>query len=217
MKQTRKNIQAGFTIIELLIATTVFSLVLVVFLTAFLQISALFYKGVSMSQTQEAARNTMQSITDDIQFYKQPPRSTDFSKYFCIGIHRYSYFLGVQVVTGSSTKAGIYREDVGSSCFPPQAPNDVNLSTADQLLNSQMQVNDLTPNCTGQICTVHLHIVYYGNDKRAFVSNKSGYNNNLNSPTYDAYKAPDAQCTGSNVSSQFCAVADFTNTVLQNF
>src|SRR5438105_2859585 len=64
---------SGFTIVELLIATTVFSIVLIVFLATFLRISELFYKGVSLSNTQETARTVLQDITDDLQFSDQPP------------------------------------------------------------------------------------------------------------------------------------------------
>src|SRR6476646_3013103 len=80
--------QKGFTIVALLVATAVFSLVLVVFLTAFLRIGQLFYKGVTMANTQEAARNVVQDISDDLQFYQQSPTvGPPGTTYFCIGVH----------------------------------------------------------------------------------------------------------------------------------
>jgi prepilin-type N-terminal cleavage/methylation domain-containing protein len=103
--------QKGFTIIELLVATLVFSIVLIVVLSAFVQTSRLFYKGVNMDNTQESTRTITQDIADDIKFSQSAPTSflieyssptspsyssVTHSGRFCIGLHRYSYQLGQQ-------------------------------------------------------------------------------------------------------------------------
>jgi prepilin-type N-terminal cleavage/methylation domain-containing protein len=113
MKSINKN-QKGFTVIELLIATTVFSVVLVVFMASFLKISQLFYKGVNISNTQASARNVVQDITNDIQFYNQQP-SPITDHYFCVGTHRYSFVKGAQYTPG--TNYGIIKETV--PCVDP--------------------------------------------------------------------------------------------------
>ncbi len=60
MKQLKPH---GFTIIELLIATTIFSVVLLLAASGLLYIGRLYYKGLTSSATQEAARNIMQELT----------------------------------------------------------------------------------------------------------------------------------------------------------
>jgi prepilin-type N-terminal cleavage/methylation domain-containing protein len=214
----------GFTIVELLIATSVFSLVLIVFLTAVLRVGQLFYKGVSMSNTQESARNVLQSISDDLQFTNQAPILPDPSlnqDYFCIGNHRYAYLLGHQVGSGGglANDYGLVREtrtcNTVSDGLSPQATDPNNRI---EMLDPGMQINQIKlTNQANNGVNVKIHIVYYGGDKRVFSSNQSGFINDINNPGYDAYKAPDAQCTGPASGSQFCATADYNSTILQRF
>ena len=214
--KTSSRAQKGFTVIELLIATAVFSVVLIIFLTALLRISELFYKGVNISDTQEATRNALQDITDDLQFSNQAPDiGTD---YFCIGNHRYAFNKGVQVGSGLPNDYGIVREVI-SNCKPLTGPNSqpVNLGSAEKLLDPGMQVNDLTVKPINGAVSVSILVVYYGSNKGVFQSNTPGVINNPNDPLYNAYQATDAQCTGLPSSSQFCATAQYNSTVLQTF
>lgn len=69
-KQVKK--QSGFTVVELMIATTVFSIILVVCTAAIIQISRLYYKSITASRTQEAARSIIEEISQGIQFTAGP-------------------------------------------------------------------------------------------------------------------------------------------------
>lgn len=60
--------QHGFTVIELLIATTVFSVVLLLCSTAVIQIGRLYSKGIILNRTQETTRLIVDDITKAIQF-----------------------------------------------------------------------------------------------------------------------------------------------------
>lgn len=91
----------GFTIIELLIATTVFSVVLLGALSGFIEIGNLFYKGVSNINTQQTANQVLQDISGQFQtnsnFSRTPltqvlPTSDQSTyAYYCIGNTRYTY------------------------------------------------------------------------------------------------------------------------------
>lgn len=59
--------QKGFTIIELMVATLVFSFIMVICLTGMVQVSRAYYKGVTNTKTQEAARNIIEEIAQNIQ------------------------------------------------------------------------------------------------------------------------------------------------------
>ncbi len=96
--------QKGFTIIELLLATAVFSLVLVGATSALIQIGRMYYKGLTTSNTQETARRIMEDVSRNIQFSGATPtdtpggglavnyNGTDIALIsFCIGSLRYSY------------------------------------------------------------------------------------------------------------------------------
>jgi prepilin-type N-terminal cleavage/methylation domain-containing protein len=205
-----KKDQKGFTIIELLIATAVFSLVLLVFLISFLRIGQLFYKGVSLSNTQETARTVLQDISDDLQFSngQAPVMGSD---YFCIGNHRYAYHLHQQVKDGDRTDYGIARESL-TSCKPLTGPNaqPVNLSSYTELLDPGMQINNLALAPFNGALHVSIHIVFYGSDNSVLISSDPAY-------AGKEWEAPDAFCSGNVQSTQFCAVADYNSTILQTF
>jgi prepilin-type N-terminal cleavage/methylation domain-containing protein len=212
--------QQGFTIVELLIATAVFSVLLIGILSAFIKISDLFYKGVSMTKTQEDARNIVKSISDDIQFFANTPGTVDADfnsqpvpslRRFCIGSHRYVYDIGTQV---NGTNHGLVRDSAGGGGCPPvgsspgQTPLDLN--TALQMLDYGMQLNSISINCSiNDRCDVKIHVIYYGGDPNGLLSSSDAAFTN-------AWQAPDAQCTGSLESTDICATVDYDSTVLDN-
>lgn len=209
-----KHNQKGFTILELLIATTIFSVVLLVFLSAFLRISELFYKGINLSNTQETARNIVQTISDDILFYHLP--ANVFASpavghgYFCVGNDRYTYDLGTPYIPKDTNHFGIIKEVISGGCISPFAPTTkpYSIFKGQELLDPGMQLNKLMLTCGGGLCSVAIHLVYYSNDHTVLYSP-------LKNPL--GYQAPDAQCTGPVSGSQYCATADYTTTVLQSY
>ncbi|MCL4358169.1 prepilin-type N-terminal cleavage/methylation domain-containing protein [Patescibacteria group bacterium] len=58
----------GFTIIELMIATTVLSILLLLSSMVLVNVGSLFSKGVNMSNVQNDARSIIQQVASDIQF-----------------------------------------------------------------------------------------------------------------------------------------------------
>lgn len=99
-----KQSQNGFTIVELLIATLVFSSVMMVVVSGIAQIGRLYYKGVTMSRTQETTQRISDEITQSIQFGSDPVfanasmgsdtgsgDSISATGYFCAGGKRYEY------------------------------------------------------------------------------------------------------------------------------
>jgi len=200
----------GFTIIELLVATLVFSIVLVVVLAAFVQISRLYYKGVSMANTQNDTRIITQDLENDIQYSSKVPSGIDVNFHkgaaigsFCVGQHVYEYQLFHVLGSGAGDYA--LRRSDGSNC----APSTIN---REELLGTGMQLNAIKIDCAQyQRCTVHVHVIYYGG--------ASSTPDMFYSPTYSnstkPWQEPDAECTGSLTDTQICAVADFDRTVLQ--
>jgi prepilin-type N-terminal cleavage/methylation domain-containing protein len=157
----------GFTIIELLIATVIFSVILLIITGAIIQFSKIYYKGVISSRTQESARNIMSDVSGAVQFSgisnvsNTPPPGPGGVGYICIGSKRYSYRLNVQV-TGTqhaiiadspATCAGAYSPMVGA--IPAG-------STASELLGEGMQlVNiDVQQVAGSNLYTIALHVAY---------------------------------------------------------
>ncbi len=103
----RPNLQTssqGFTIIELMIATSVFSVILLIATFGVLQITRTYYKGVTAAKTQQTTRAIIDQVSQAIQFSGSDPitiTSNGSSRGFCINGKRYSYELNQQVIDNS--------------------------------------------------------------------------------------------------------------------
>lgn len=107
--------QAGFTIIELMIATMIFSVVLLLLVFAVMHITQSYYKGITQSKTQNAARNIKDAITGAIKFGGATPTLDATGKpfvsgttnWFCVGTQIFAYKLGYQLAgTTALTRTG---------------------------------------------------------------------------------------------------------------
>jgi prepilin-type N-terminal cleavage/methylation domain-containing protein len=216
----KKISQSGFTIIELLVATTIFSIVLVIIVASFLQVGRMFYKGVSINNTNEATRTLTDDIVNDIRFaksssYNDPKNDTSAvpgvtKKFFCVGQHRYTYILGVKVkdtdVSGASAtahnmNAGVIQDFTGGKCVDANSEPGTN---PNQVLGPDMRLNalDVVKNASGNSVRVHAHVLFYGVDDRVF-------NPDVNSAS--------ASCSGELLSTQFCATSDIDTNITLGF
>ena len=114
MSSNKKN-QQGFTILELLIASTVFSVILLVATAGIIQIGNLYYKGITASKTQETARAIMEEVSRTAQFSKGSVVfghnfGDDSSvKQICVGDRRYTYEVDKKV-TRDGAEVGLRAE-----------------------------------------------------------------------------------------------------------
>lgn len=95
---------SGFTIVELLIATTILTVVLASASFVLVQVGRLYYKGNITANTQQATRNIIDSISRPLQLQgagtpvdgSGPGGST----VKCIGLQRFTYQMASQVGDG---------------------------------------------------------------------------------------------------------------------
>lgn len=86
----------GFTLVELLIATSIFTVILLVVTFGIVNIGKIYYKGINSAKTQSVARAISDEIGQAIQFSGStiiPTSSLVTNGKFCIGDTKYSYFL----------------------------------------------------------------------------------------------------------------------------
>lgn len=192
--------QRGFTIIELLIATLVFSVVTLVITTSVLQFTKQYYRGVVSSTTQSTARGIIDDISRSVQF-----NSDGIFKLYrgsqvrgiCVGGSKRYNFEPYQQVGGN--RHGLVSDTYngcGTATSPLNLSGNSNLSTpnARELLGEKMQVAKLSVEPSGEMYTINVKIVYGDNDL-------------LKNPG-----TPNVECkTGAG--SQFCAVSELTTTV----
>ena len=135
-----KNNQ-GFTILELLIATTVFSVILLVVTTGVIRIGNIYYKGITSSKTQESIRNISSEFSSSIQFANGIKVPGSLPRIFCLGNTRYTYFLNREYTRGNESGSGIYSEILssGSACTCTVGC----VTEARQLLGNNMRVLSL--------------------------------------------------------------------------
>lgn len=204
--------QKGFTIIELLIATTVFSVMLLVATTGLVQIGRVYYKGITTSKTQEITRGIVNEIASSIQVggkgdtdIAAGPALATGEQAFCVGDVRYSYALDRQVKADNNLpdqgKHGIWldikkRSDPCTALsLTPAIPGDAStdpdpeaLSKRRELLGANMRVTQFTiaqPNPTNpNYVNVSVGVVYGDRDL-----------------------SPGGQCVGGLSGGQFCATS----------
>lgn len=117
MRQLKNN-QKGYTIVELIIASSVFSVVLLGASAAMIQIGRMYYKGVIASRTQNTARAVADEISRAIQFSGESvtilddplvvgtgPESVP-KGVFCVGNTRYTFLENAQINSDASQRTG---------------------------------------------------------------------------------------------------------------
>lgn len=204
------SMQPGFTILELLVATIVFSVVLLLVTSGILQIARVYYKGVTEANTQSTARNIIDTVSQAIQFsggnvtdtVAAPTPNTDYA--FCVGDTQFSYRLGWQVEDGynpgvSQSWHGLVKNSIAgcTSSTAPQTLTNQAISGRD-LIGKHMRLANLTVNNIGpNQYKVQVRVVYGDDDL-------------LNNPT-----STNASCKSEHAGTQFCASAELSTIVVK--
>lgn len=184
MRTVYRNHQSGFTIVELLIATAVFAVLLVIITTGALQFTRQYYKGVISSNTQSATRAIMDDVVRALQFNKggivpltRVTAAGPTGEYgFCIGDNkRYSMKLNAQVI-GSGANPSLHQSRHGlvsesfTGCSSSTLAYDVTSATLPpngrELLGDNMRLVNLAVNTVpGSTDTFIVTVrVLYGDD-----------------------------------------------------
>lgn len=150
--------QEGFTIVELLIATMVFSVVLLLCAAGLIRIGKAYNKGVISSRTQEAARNVIESVSQAIQLNSgyfsglRGPGPDGETHAYCFGARQFSFIKNKNVVSGSSPSTSETRHALvshpASSGGCPISASVATINTdainGQELLSPRMQLADLS-------------------------------------------------------------------------
>ncbi len=122
----KKPSKEGFTIVELMITTVVFSVVLLVASAGIIAIGRAYYKSLTSNRVHETARSVMEDVSRSLQFstadsvnsyLTESDGSEATIKTRCFGPDRYTYVLNQQV---SGSNQALYRDKrpSQSSCSP---------------------------------------------------------------------------------------------------
>lgn len=206
----------GFTVIELMIAISVFSVVLLTITMAILQMSRIYYRGVVTTNTQNTARQIMDTLSQAVQFSgdeivptaaggTSQPTGTNLA--FCIGSKKYSYVLGRALHDGPKDDAAkrsphVLIEERSSADCPSATPAPYNMASqaalganARELMSPNMRLTDLRVYEEGDLYRITVRII-------------SGDADVLTDPD-----AADARCKGDRFTIQYCAVSELSTVV----
>lgn len=208
--------QSGFTIVELLIATTIFAIVMLIVTVAVLFVTNTYIKGNVESETQDIARSVLSTITQDIQFNKATSISVSASQfdpitktgYFCIGDHVYVYQLDKEIIGSQAHALLLFTAGCPTNLTTPPAPTyvadlkstSVGSDKAQELLSQNMRLSQLslqlqraTPKPSYQLDVT----VAYGEDS-----------------VFNVSPPAPPSCVQQSFGGQFCAVSTLTTTVI---
>jgi prepilin-type N-terminal cleavage/methylation domain-containing protein len=130
--------QQGFTIIELIIASAVFSTILLISAAGIIVIGKIFYKGITANATQEVARSAIDDIKEDFELsggYFVPLTPTGGYEGFCIGSHLYTYKINQKINADGTGHALVERDQPNCDASPPASPD--NFATSPPAIQAQ--------------------------------------------------------------------------------
>lgn len=201
--------EAGFTIIELLIATAVFSVVLLLMTFGILQVTNTFFKGDNEASTQRVATSILNTVSQAVEF--NGGKAQQSGNTWCIGSEQFSIWQGIELEQNSNAA-----KHQGTSAFVENvgACDGVRSSVGRELLTDNMRLSNLSITCLssaalcastttpGALYQIKVRVVYGGDD---LLFSPSG--------TVPAATASDAGCNGKLIGEQFCAVSDISTIV----
>lgn len=222
----RRNVVAGFTIVELMIATSVFSLVLLVVSAGVMSFSRSYYHGVIVNNTQNITRNAMDEVVQSVQFSSgvSPILTSAGGKTigYCIdGSRSYYFTLNKQITNASQNNALVN----GANCAGSNATlgnigsNRLNTIAANglqqprELLGNNMRLAkfSIAPDQTDQgLYRIDIEVAY-GDDDLLCVPGTGDSCAALTATNF-IQGTSDLRCK-TGVGSQFCAVVHLTSTV----
>lgn len=209
MRRYRNNASKGFTVIELMIATAVFAVVLVVVTAGILQVSRLYYKGVNQANTQSVVRSITDVIAQTIQFGGGTVTPTSGGaatptapKVLCIGNQRFTYDLGWQVVDSApnASKHQAYHglvQDNFSGCSATTAQTiTAQTILGRELLSPNMRLSKLNVIDLGSnLYRIEVRVIYADDD------------------LLKAANDPLTTCINETAGTQFCSISELSTVV----
>lgn len=199
-----KSKQQGFTIVELMIATMIFGVMMLIVSGSIVAIGRQFYKGIISARTQEVTRNIADELSRNLQFSGSNPtrRVNGDVVSLCVDETEYIYRVGKKLVDPPGPTMpdeafeGIVRFDSCGSGSPPAWPPTTIPSGGTELLGKNMRIVrlDISDDGTGRAWTVDIKVAFGDSDLL------DGAREN---------------CVSGRAGSQFCATSEIKITVFK--
>jgi len=199
IKLSRKKLQGagGFTIVELLVAISVFSIMLLITSGVMVELGRQFYKGVIRSRTQEVSRSVIEEIANNLQYSASDPYELPASgnvMHWCIAGRLYSYVLN-QEISPTTPNVLLRSPDCQN---PPSEPLERNDGQV-ELLADNMRLTDFSLRDDGKAWYISVTVAH-GDDE-----------------AFDPTVAPgdSVRCRPDTGNSTYCAVSPLSTVVVR--
>ena len=199
--------QPGFTIVELLIATAVFAVVITIGMYGFIQISRFYTKSLTIIRTQDTTRNLITDVSNQLQLTSgQYSTSTINGKSItCVGNKAYVYQLNV-VEQGGGEAIASY--DISSNA----CPTDFSGKQAIYLLRPgvrvlQFKINPY-PTASGPLFNVTIGLLYAPKDNTTGPGTDLVQVDTSNPNDYTKWR-----CTATVRGSEYCSLSTMNTSV----
>jgi competence protein ComGC len=210
--------QSAFTIVELMIATLVFAVILLVITAGVTHFTTDYYRGINNSTTQTLARSVTDQISQAIQFSGAQPQSSDIgtgSGVVCVGNQEFYYNLGKEIKSGSDVALHQFTIPKGQ-CFDGASGSGSNAynasasgySAGHEVLQTNMRLTQFRVEDDGtDTNTYTITIGLADGDDDLFCAPDSVPNSCTSNATLTDFTVSDLACR-SQAGSQFCDVVN---------
>ncbi len=186
--------QAGFTMVELMLAMAFIAFLLLFVVSAILQITKLYSKGLAIRQINQTGGQVVESLTKAVRYSK--PVYVAASNRLCVDGTSYVWNVQGQPVVNKFTDATnvgfVAADDMsGSLCAPPYP--SVQRNFARDLVGPEITPMKFTVAQNGSIWDISLVLATSGSNLPTVAGTPSGF-----------------ECSPQN---EFCAFGDFTTSV----
>lgn len=217
MKHTQfSKRQGGFTIIELMIATAIFSVILLLISAAIIQVGRAYYKGLNETATAARASAVVDELTQLVRYsgsqiytYENVTVGSDEVQAICAGKTMYVYIRGDAV--GVAGRQGLVS-------YPVSACNEGNVKTpataisvarAREHLGEGMRIARLEVLNSGDVFNISLRLL---NGPADLICSPT-VSNCTTELTADQFRTQTDLSCRSDTGNQFCSVSEINTTV----
>ena len=218
--------ESGFTLIELMIATTVLAVLLLLVTVIISSIGNLYYKGINQARIQDTTRTITNQVSQDLELSNgftptsnvplpgnMPPAAPEA---YCIGNVRYSFVVGAQLGSPTGSTHVIWRDtnpNPAGVCTVASGFPTSPATTGTELMAPNSRLTAFTIYGTSPY-TITVNIAYGDDDLLCSPQHNSTCSSPNNTMLSAYYRDQDLLCKG-RTGQNFCATANLTTTVVQ--
>ena len=204
----------GFTIVELMIATLIFSIVLLLCAFAISHVGRMYYKGVIIGRTQDTARKVTEEISQTLQFAAGDDDPSIFMRTgtrtesgvpiesYCLGTTRYSFTRVRSLGTAANQSDHVLWRDINNNAGTCEPVNitQASLTGGEELLGENMRLPHFAITESNGLWSIDISVTF-GDDPTLYEDDTA-----VSGPEYEF-------CKGTTAGGQFCAVSAFSTSV----